>query len=113
MAKRILLITLIVCFQCNLFAQNRFDDMLDQIRANYPMVMHGAAMSIGAVSGIDEAYLKRVKALADRVEPLWISDHLCWIGGPAPEQLHDLYRLPALRFNLGEWWEDGFLVTNQ
>ncbi len=51
--------------------------LLDQIRANYPMVMHGAAMSIGAVSGIDEAYLKRVKALADRVEPLWISDHLC------------------------------------
>ncbi len=28
MAKRILLITLIVCFQCNLFAQNRFVDSL-------------------------------------------------------------------------------------
>jgi len=67
---------------------------LDQIRASYPMVMHGVAMSIGAVSGIDEVYLKRVKALADRVEPLWISDHLCWIGGPGPEQLHDLYPLP-------------------
>ena len=58
------------------------------------LVMHGVAMSIGAVSGIDEAYLKRVKALADRVEPMWISDHLCWIGGPGPEQLHDLYPLP-------------------
>ena len=68
--------------------------LLDQIRASYPMVMHGVAMSIGAVSGIDEAYLKRVKALADRIEPLWMSDHLCWIGGPGPEQLHDLYPLP-------------------
>lgn len=68
--------------------------LLDQIRASYSMVMHGVAMSIGAVSGVDEAYLKRVKALADRVEPLWISDHLCWIGGPGPEQLHDLYPLP-------------------
>lgn len=68
--------------------------LLDQVRTNYPMVMHGVAMSIGAVSGIDEAYLKRVKALADRVEPMWISDHLCWIGGPGPEQLHDLYPLP-------------------
>ncbi len=68
--------------------------LLDQIRADYPTVMHGVAMSIGAVSGIDEAYLKRVKALADRIEPMWISDHLCWIGGPGPEQLHDLYPLP-------------------
>ena len=67
---------------------------LDQIRSNYPVVMHGVAMSIGAVSGIDKDYLKRVKALADRVEPMWISDHLCWIGGPGPEQLHDLYPLP-------------------
>ena len=68
--------------------------LLDQIRADYPMAMHGVAMSIGAVSGIDEAYLKRVRAMADRVEPMWISDHLCWIGGPGPEQLHDLYPLP-------------------
>ena len=67
---------------------------LDQIRADYTMVMHGVAMSIGAVSGVDETYLKRVKALADRIEPMWISDHLCWIGGPGPEQLHDLYPLP-------------------
>ncbi len=68
--------------------------VLDQIRANYPMVMHGVAMSVGAVCGVDEAYLKRVKALADRIEPMWVSDHLCWIGGPGPEQLHDLYPLP-------------------
>lgn len=67
--------------------------LLDQIRANYPMVMHGVAMSIGASQGVDDAYLQRVKALADRVQPLWISDHLCWIG-PGPEQLHDLYPLP-------------------
>ena len=33
--------------------------LLDQIRADYPMVMHGVAMSIGVVSGIDETYLKR------------------------------------------------------
>ena len=68
--------------------------MLDQIRSSYPMVMHGVAMSIGAASGIDQAYLRRVKALADRIDPMWISDHLCWIGGPGPEQLHDLYPLP-------------------
>lgn len=67
--------------------------MLDRIRRDYPMVMHGVAMSLGAPDGPDLAYLQRVKALADRIEPLWVSDHLCWIG-PGPEQLHDLYPLP-------------------
>lgn len=67
--------------------------MLDQIRRDYPVVMHGVAMSLGAPGAVDAAYLRQVKALADRVQPLWISDHLCWIG-PGPEQLHDLYPLP-------------------
>lgn len=67
--------------------------MLDRIRRDYPMAMHGVAMSLGAPGGPDLAYLQRVKALADRVQPLWVSDHLCWIG-PGPEQLHDLYPLP-------------------
>ncbi len=67
--------------------------MLDTIRRDYPMAMHGVAMSIGAAGGVDTAYLHKVKALADRIEPLWVSDHLCWTG-PGPEQLHDLYPLP-------------------
>lgn len=66
---------------------------LDTIRRDYPMVMHGVAMSLGAPGGVDVAYLRKVKALADRIDPLWISDHLCWIG-TGPQQLHDLYPLP-------------------
>ncbi|WP_462386373.1 MNIO family bufferin maturase [Acidovorax sp. Q11] len=67
--------------------------VLDAIRRDYPVAMHGVAMSIGAAQGVDLPYLQRVKALADRIEPLWVSDHLCWTG-PGPEQLHDLYPLP-------------------
>ncbi len=67
--------------------------MLDRIRRDYPMAMHGVAMSIGAPGGVDLDYLQQVKALAQRIEPLWVSDHLCWVG-PGPEQLHDLYPLP-------------------
>lgn len=67
--------------------------VLDTIRRDYPVAMHGVAMSIGASQGVDVPYLQRVKALADRIEPLWVSDHLCWTG-PGPEQLHDLYPLP-------------------
>ncbi len=67
--------------------------MLDKIRRDYPLAMHGVAMSIGAAGGVDMDYLRKVKALADRIEPLWVSDHLCWTG-PGPEQLHDLYPMP-------------------
>lgn len=76
-----------------LVAGGRPLQMLDQIRRDYPVVMHGVAMSLGAPGEVDATYLRHVKALADRVEPLWISDHLCWIG-PGTEQLHDLYPLP-------------------
>ncbi|HSV69989.1 MAG TPA: DUF692 domain-containing protein [Methylibium sp.] len=67
--------------------------MLDRIRADYPVVMHGVALSIGAADGVDEAYLRTLAALADRVQPLWISDHLCWTGVHG-RVLHDLYPLP-------------------
>lgn len=67
--------------------------VLERVRRDYPVAMHGVAMSLGAAGGLDTGYLSRVKALADRIEPLWVSDHLCWIG-PGPEQLHDLYPLP-------------------
>ena len=67
--------------------------MLDGIRARYPVVMHGVALSIGAADGPDPAYLDALAALARRVEPLWISDHLCWTGVHG-RVLHDLYPLP-------------------
>jgi uncharacterized protein len=67
--------------------------MLDRIRANYPVVMHGVALSIGSADGVDEAYLDALALLAERVQPLWISDHLCWTGVHG-RVLHDLYPLP-------------------
>ncbi len=67
--------------------------VLDAIRRDYPVAMHGVAMSVGSAQGLDTAYLQRVKALAERIEPLWVSDHLCWTG-PGPQVLHDLYPLP-------------------
>jgi len=67
--------------------------VLETIRRDYPIAMHGVAMSIGSVSGLDLAYLARVKELARRVEPMWISDHICWTGF-AGDVLHDLYPMP-------------------
>lgn len=67
--------------------------MLDQIRANYPLVMHGVSLSIGASQGLSPNYLQALKTLAQRIEPLWISDHLCWTGVHG-RKLHDLMPLP-------------------
>jgi len=66
---------------------------LTRIREHYPMVMHGVSMSIGSAQPLDRAYLQQVKALARRIEPAWISDHLCWTG-VAGKNLHDLMPLP-------------------
>jgi uncharacterized protein (UPF0276 family) len=66
---------------------------LMRIREHYPMVMHGVSMSIGSTQPLDRTYLAEVKALAQRIEPAWISDHLCWTG-VAGKNLHDLMPLP-------------------
>jgi len=66
---------------------------LELIRADYPMVMHGVSLSIGSVDPLNFAYLKQLKSLAQRVEPGWISDHLCWTGVDHTN-LHDLLPLP-------------------
>lgn len=67
--------------------------ILDQIRAQYPMAMHGVALSIGASDGLDFDYLAALKKLARRVDPLWVSDHLCWTG-VAGKNTHDLLPIP-------------------
>jgi uncharacterized protein (UPF0276 family) len=66
---------------------------LDAIGEHYPLVMHGVSLSIGGPHALDQAYLQRLKQLALRVQPAWISDHLCWSRGNA-HQLHDLLPLP-------------------
>jgi hypothetical protein len=66
---------------------------LDRFRALYPLVMHGVSLSIGSGDVLDRDYLDKLKALAERVQPQWISDHLCWTG-IAGKNLHDLMPLP-------------------
>jgi uncharacterized protein len=66
---------------------------LERIRANYPVVMHGVSLSIGGTDPVNRDYLKQLKVLADRIEPRWISDHLCWTG-VGGLNLHDLMPLP-------------------
>jgi uncharacterized protein (UPF0276 family) len=67
--------------------------MLEQVRASYPLALHGVSMNIGAVDGLDMDYLKQLRRLADRFDPLWVSDHVCWTAVDGI-QAHDLLPLP-------------------
>jgi len=74
-------------------------EFLDRIRARYPMVMHGVALSVGGTDPFDVAYLRAMRRLIERVEPAWVSDHLCWTGvGGA--RLHDLLPVAFTRESL-------------
>ena len=68
-------------------------DYLERIRERFPLVMHGVSLSIGSTDPLDFKYLADVRALAARIEPHWISDHLCWTGIEG-RNLHDLLPLP-------------------
>jgi hypothetical protein len=66
---------------------------LERIRERFPMVMHGVSLSIGGTDPVDREYLAAVRALAARIEPHWVSDHLCWTGVDG-RNVHDLLPLP-------------------
>lgn len=68
-------------------------DILTRVRERYPVALHGVSMNIGTTDGVDRDYLRRLRQLADRVEPLWVSDHLCWTGVDGYNS-HDLLPLP-------------------
>jgi len=69
---------------------------LEAVRERHPVILHGVSMSLGAARGVDRAYLAELKALARRIDPLWISDHLCWTGIDGHNS-HDLLPLPYTR----------------
>jgi uncharacterized protein len=69
---------------------------LDRIAERYPVVMHGVSLSIASTAPFDEEYLDGLNALARRVHPKWISDHLCWTGVHGVN-LHDLLPFPYTR----------------
>src|SRR5262249_59619397 len=68
-------------------------EVLERVRGLRRVRLHGVSMNLGSVDPLSESYLTRLRALADRVDPECVSDHVCWTaeGG---ENLHDLLPLP-------------------
>jgi uncharacterized protein (UPF0276 family) len=67
--------------------------VLEAVRRDYPVVLHGVSLSIGSLDPLDDAYLARLDTLARAIEPAWISDHLCW-GSAHGIYAHDLLPVP-------------------
>jgi uncharacterized protein (UPF0276 family) len=67
--------------------------VLDQVAERYPVALHGVSLSVGSTDPLDLEYLRRLRALAERVGARWISDHLCWTG-VLGRNTHDLLPLP-------------------
>jgi uncharacterized protein len=67
--------------------------VLEKVRRDVPVVLHGVSLSIGSTDPLCEPYLDQLAELALRVEPAWISDHLCW-SSHGGRYAHDLWPLP-------------------
>lgn len=66
---------------------------LDAIRRDAPISLHGVGLSLGSAEGLDPAHLARIQAVAERIEPGLMSEHIAWsvIDG---NYLADLLPLP-------------------
>ena len=67
--------------------------MLESVRQEYPLSLHGVGLSLGTASGLDIAHLRRCKALIDRFQPCLVSEHLSWSVADGI-YLNDLLPLP-------------------
>lgn len=67
--------------------------VLERVRRDVPVALHGVSLGIGGLEPLDLPYLQSLRALAERVEAWQVSDHLCF-GGYGGHRAHDLWPLP-------------------
>lgn len=68
---------------------------LEQARARYPVSLHGVGLGLGSADAPRGEHLSRLKALVERIEPVLVSEHLCWnrAGG---RYFNDLLPVPRI-----------------
>ncbi len=70
-------------------------DVLDNLRADYPISLHGVGLGIGSAQGYSPDHVAQIKQLANRIQPGLISEHLCW-AAVAGRHLNDLLPMPLI-----------------
>lgn len=84
---------------------------LERLRSQYPLAMHGVSLSIASFDPPSADYLNRLKTLADRFDPMFVSDHLCWTHFHAHNS-HDLLPFPYTRDALARVLKNLDIVQN-
>lgn len=78
--------------------------VLERVRADVPVSLHGVGLGLGSVGGWSEVHLAKLSALVERIEPVFVSEHLCW-NAIAERHFNDLLPVPftkeALRLLAG------------
>jgi uncharacterized protein (UPF0276 family) len=67
--------------------------VLERVRADCPLALHGVALSIGSADPLNAQYLRHLCTLVQSIEPALVTDHLCWTGVDG-RSLYDLLPLP-------------------
>lgn len=67
--------------------------VLEKVRRDVPVALHGVSLSIGGTDPLSPRYLDELEALVARIQPVIVSDHLCW-GAHGGRYVHDLLPLP-------------------
>jgi uncharacterized protein (UPF0276 family) len=74
----------------------RYETLLADARARFPLVTHGLSMGFGSVAPCDAGYLRALRQLLNELGASWHSDHLCFAGVDGVFA-HDLLPLPLNR----------------
>ena len=53
---------------------------IERFREDYPISTHGVGLSLGSTDPLDHGHLGKLKRLVDAIDPVLISEHLCWVG---------------------------------
>lgn len=78
----------------NYFGDGGYDlHVLQQLRRDYPLSLHGVGLGLGSAQGYSLAHIEKLQRLVQRVEPALVSEHLCW-GSIAGRHMNDLLPLP-------------------
>lgn len=67
--------------------------LLQTLRADYPVSLHGVGLSLGSADALAERHLAKLKALVERIQPAAVSEHLCWSSVDG-RFLNDLLPMP-------------------
>jgi uncharacterized protein len=68
-------------------------EVIERLRADYPLSLHGVGLSLGTTDPLDADHLRKLRDLVRRTEPALVSEHLSWssVGG---RFMNDLLPLP-------------------